>query len=186
MMTTWVTILKVILFLGIPTGYAVYKFAKKSTRNRLIYNEENNTAPELAGATTKRNTLLEKIKISGFPKNEVFVSIEDFFDGNADEGSIGVNIYPNPPSLKTFYNTLKRVEKSAQTENVLVRIADIDDTEWFYTDTVYISGRYSLDEVREIFKPIKPDEIYEGMIYSKTSNIPQLNIGCKGYCVWWD
>jgi len=137
--------------------------------------------------TDKRGILLKKIKQNGYPQKEVFVSIEDFFEGNNDDGSIGANIYPNPPSLADFYNTLKEIKKDPRTSELLVRIADVDDTEWFYTDMIYISGNYKLAEVKKLFKRLRPDEIYEGMMYNKNpSNIPQLKPGSKAYSVWWD
>ena len=134
----------------------------------------------------KRDLLLEKIMAYNFPEKEVFVSVEDFFDGNEDNGSIGANIFPDPPSLKEFYDILKEIEKKPETENIFIRICDINDGEWFYSDTVYISGSYSSAEVKKMFLPLKPDEIYKGLMFDKTSNIPQLNIGIKEYCVWWD
>jgi hypothetical protein len=137
--------------------------------------------------TDKRSILLKKIKERGFPKNEVFVSIDEFFEGNNDDGSIGANIYPDPPSLADFYNTLKEIKKDSRTDELLVRIADIDDTEWFYTDMIYISGRYKSAEIKKLFKLLRPDEVYEGMMYDEEpSNIPQLKPGSKAYSVWWD
>jgi len=134
----------------------------------------------------KRAELLKRIKKEGFPNKEVFVSVKDFFDGNNDVGSIGVNLYPNQPPLKKFYDTLIAIEQDIKTEILLVRIADIDDTEWFYADTVYISGDYSLNDVKKLFKQLKPDEIFEGKMFDKPSNIPPIESDNKDYCVWWD
>jgi hypothetical protein len=143
--------------------------------------------PKPPDVKDKRTVLFEKIKKAEFEKKEVFVSVEDFFEGNEDEGSIGANIFPNPPSLQEFYDILKEIKKAEKTENLLIRIADIDDTEWFYTDMVYISGNYTLAEIKKLFKRLKPDEVYEGMMYDdKPSNIPQINPGNKAYSVWWD
>jgi hypothetical protein len=134
----------------------------------------------------KRTLLLKKIKKAGFPAKNIYVSIEDFFDGNEDVGSIGANIYPDPPSLQKFYSTLTEIKNTSKTQNLLIRIADIEDSEWFYSDTIYISGDYSLAEIKKMFKPLKPDEVYEGMMYDQPSNIPQISSGSKAYSVWWD
>src|ERR1700744_1621565 len=72
--------------------------------------------------TDKRAILLKKIKQNGFPDKEVFVSVHDFFDGNNDSGSIGANIYPDPPSLTDFSNVLKEIKKDPRTSELLVRI----------------------------------------------------------------
>ncbi|MDB5086575.1 MAG: hypothetical protein JWR09_569 [Mucilaginibacter sp.] len=134
----------------------------------------------------KRAVLLEKIKKEGFPQKEIFISIEDFFDGNEDDGSIGANIYPDPPSLLEFYNTLKEIRNATKTDTLFVRIADVDDTDWFYSDTIYISGDYTLTEVKNMFKSLKPDDIYEGRMYDGASNIPPIIPGNKAYSIWWD
>jgi hypothetical protein len=133
----------------------------------------------------KRKILLNKIKKEGYPEKEVFVSLEDFFDGNTDNESIGVNIYPNPPSLKEFYETLLGIRQMDNTKSLLLRIADIDDQKWFYSDTVFISGNYTLTQIKKMFRNLKPDEIYEGFMYDKPSNIPKTE-ATKIYCIWWD
>jgi hypothetical protein len=134
----------------------------------------------------KRAILLKKIKQAGYPKKEVFVSVDDFFDGNEDSGSIGVNIYPDAPSLPMFYQVLTKIQNNSKTNALLIRIADIDDTEWFYSDMAFINGEYSLSEVKKLFKPLKPDEVYEGLMYNdKPNNIPNHNTG-KSYSIWWD
>jgi hypothetical protein len=136
--------------------------------------------------SNKRTDLLQKINRAGFPDNEVFVSVDDFFDGNESNGSIGMNIYPAPPSLQDFHKTLTAIANDERTETLLIRVADIDDAEWFYSDTICIVGDYSLLQIKEIFKNLRPDEIYEGFMYNKPSNIPPPNPGNKIYSIWWD
>ena len=96
----------------------------------------------------RRKELLNKIKSDGFPDKEVVLTLDEFFIGNKDIGSIGVNLYPDQPSLATFYETFKRLIQAGQVESVYVRIADVDDTEWFYTDTIFIVGQITLDKLQ--------------------------------------
>jgi len=134
----------------------------------------------------KRTLLLDKINKAGYPEKEVFVSVADFFDGNNDIGSIGANIYPDPPSLLQFCETLLAIESNEKTNLILIRIADIEDSEWFYSDMVFINGHYSMPEIKKLFKSLKSDEIYEGLMYDeKPNNIPDKGNG-KSYSVWWD
>jgi hypothetical protein len=134
----------------------------------------------------KKTLLFDKIMKAGFPEREVFVSVADFFDGNEDTGSIGVNIYPEPPSLSEFHETLSKIENDGKTNSLLIRIADIEDCDWFYSDMVFINGDYTLNEVKKLFKSLKPDEVYEGLMYNENpNNIPNLN-GGKSYSIWWD
>jgi hypothetical protein len=133
----------------------------------------------------KRSSLLAKIMKAGFSKNEVFVSVAEFFDGNDDAGSIGCNIYPYPPSLKQFFETLSAIKALDKTHDLLVRIADIDDGEWFYTDAIYLFGEYDLEEVKQLFAVLKPDEVNEGLMYGMPGNyINQSDV--KAYSIWWD
>lgn len=134
----------------------------------------------------KHSLLLAQIKKAGFPKKEVFVSVEDFFDGNEDDGSIGVNIYPNPPSLQKFKEVLTEIKNADKTSTLLIRIADIEDSDWFYSDMVFISGNYTLSNVKKLFKVLKPDEVYEGLMYNDRLNNISNQISGRSYSIWWD
>lgn len=133
----------------------------------------------------KRAALLNKIRKEGFPEKEVFVSVDEFFDGNKDTGSIGCNIFPDPPSLSDFYEILKKIELGEKTKTLAIRIADVDDVDWFYTDAVYIVGAYNIREIKQLFEPLKPDEVYEGLMYGTPANFPDVN-NSKSYSIWWD
>ncbi|MFN0031621.1 MAG: hypothetical protein ACKVOR_05625 [Flavobacteriales bacterium] len=134
----------------------------------------------------RKTEILEKITKAGFPKSEVAVSVDEFFDGNDDEGSIGANLYPEQPSLKTFSNTFKSMLASDRVENIFIRIADAEDTNWFYTDTVYVVADATMDEVTEMLKGLQPTEIYSDWMYGKPVNISDVTADKKIYSVWWD
>jgi hypothetical protein len=131
----------------------------------------------------KKTKLLSEIKEDGFPQKEVAVSLDRFFIDNNDLGSIGVNIDPQPEP-KEFYNVLLKIRSSRKTENIFVRISDADDTDWFYTDAVYIVGDWTADEIKEMMKDLSPDEVYEGWLYGKPINISET--GNQVHTVWWD
>jgi hypothetical protein len=80
---------------------------------------------------------------------------------------------------------LTEVKNAPDTKEVLIRIADIEGVDWFYSDVVYVFGEYDIDEVRRLFKPLKPDEIYEGLMHGMPPNVSGLNDN-KAYSVWWD
>jgi hypothetical protein len=133
----------------------------------------------------RKTEILKKITKAGFPKSEVVVTVDEFFEGNTDGGSIGANLYPEQPSLKTFSDTFKTMLASDKVESIFIRIADAEDTEWFYTDTVYVVGDATKDEVTEMLKGLQPTEIYSDWMYGKPVNIAgftRKNI----YSVWWD
>ena len=132
----------------------------------------------------KKTTILNDLKKDGFPDKEVAVTLETFFEGNYEDSSIGVNLYPHQPTPQEFYDVFKKIKSSNKTENIFVRISDADDVDWFYTDAVYIVGNWTADEMREIVKDLHPDEIYEDWMYGKPVNVPQTN--SKVLSLWWD
>jgi hypothetical protein len=136
----------------------------------------------------KKAELLKEIKDIGFPDSEVAISMEDFFDNeNYSDECIGVNIYPDPPTSEKFYEVFKELIASMKADRIFVRISDIDEPEnWFYSDTVYIIGSLTLEELKESIGILCPDEIYEEVMYGKPVNIADIDRGQKMYSVWWD
>ena len=109
------------------------------------------------------------------------------FSEDYSEGCIGVNIYPDNPGPEKFYLILKELISSKKATEIFVRISDIDEPEeWFFSDTIYITTKLSLDELRESLEALKPDEIYEDWMYGKPANIGEIESGSKIYSVFWD
>lgn len=136
---------------------------------------------------TKEN-ILNEIKAFGFPRNEVVIGFDDFFNNtNYSNECIGVNIYPNQPKPEKFYEILKSLIASKKADCIFVRISDIDEPQnWFYSDTVYIIGSLSLDELKRSIEPLYPDEIYIGFMYGRPVNIGVFDENQNTYSVWWD
>lgn len=134
----------------------------------------------------KKEKLVEKIYAIGFPKNEIVVSLEDFFDGNNDRASIGPNIHIDQPSPQEFYQKLSELEKSEKVADILIRIQDVEDLDWPFTDTVYIISELSMEGLKARLTDLQPDEIYEKWMYGKPINAPEIKDGFSIYSVWWD
>ena len=132
--------------------------------------------------------ILKEIKETGFPDNEVAISLDDFFDNeNYSDNCIGVNIYPDPPTPEKFYKIFKELIANKKADRIFVRISDIDEPEeWFYSDTVYVIGSLTLEELKNSIETLYPDEIYETFMYGKPANIADLDSGQKAYSIWWD
>jgi hypothetical protein len=103
---------------------------------------------------TDREKLIAKIAAQNPPGElrGIVVSLEDFFVGNDDRGSIGCNLGPEQPPIAEFYRILREIRSRANVQDVLVRIYDDDDdpSSWAYTDTVYLVSSGSLDEVKKV------------------------------------
>jgi hypothetical protein len=135
---------------------------------------------------TRKDDLIQKIKALGFPESEVVVSVEDFFEGNEDYGSIGCNIYPNQPSPADFYKKFKELKQNKSVGDILIRIVDIEDGDWPFTDAVYIISNLNVEQIKELVKDLTPDEVYEDWMYKKPINAPEIKPDMKVFSIWWD
>jgi len=130
-----------------------------------------------------KEKLLREIIENGFPEKEVVLDLKSYFEENKDPHSIGVNLGPHP-GLEKFYSILKEIKSSPKTENIWVRIADVDDEEWFYSDAIYIIGDWTIPELKDKLEELSPDEIYLGWMYNKPEHI-DYHEG-KVHSIWWD
>lgn len=119
--------------------------------------------------------------------HETVVSLEDFFTGNDDRGSIGCNLGEQQPAIGEFYRKLREIRSRPNVQDVLVRIYEYDDpTSWPFTDTVYIISSAPLREVKDWVAPLLPDEVYAEWMYGKPPAAPEPKPGMIPYSVWWD
>ncbi|MEX1233185.1 MAG: hypothetical protein WEB58_23240 [Planctomycetaceae bacterium] len=138
---------------------------------------------------TDRKRLIAKIDAQSSPGKlrEIVVSLEDFFVGNNDPGSIGVNLGQDQPPIVEFHRVLSEIRAKPNVQDVLVRIYDYDDpTSWPYTDTVYIISSAPLATVQEWVNPLLPDEVHAEWMYGKPPAAPEIQSGMTPYSVWWD
>jgi len=112
------------------------------------------------------------------------VPIERFFDGNDDLGSIGCNLIEHP-GMDVFRDTLVGVLRRPGVEAVYAQIAELDPGEgcWPFTDTVFVVGKISADELRAATAGLQPDTVgsAEGFpaLISQRYHSPVM-------AIWWD
>lgn len=77
-----------------------------------------------------RKQLEEKIYAQGYPdaKTAPIVTLEDFFEGNNDESSIGCNLMEHP-GVEKFYYVLLSIRNKDNVQDVLVEIMELEDDE---------------------------------------------------------
>lgn len=136
----------------------------------------------------KRKLLIEKIKNIGDPNGEGFplVSIEDFFEGNEDLGSIGCNLLDHP-GLNRFQQVLTTIRNRVQVSDVLIGIYEVeesDETMWPFSETVYIVTSVAPDQVFEWLQPLQPDSV--APVMNPILNEPVVPEGYLVCEVWWD
>ena len=119
-----------------------------------------------------------------FENEEIVMNIDDFFSQKKCEWIIGANLEPEIP-LEKFYLVLKKIESNIKTENIFVRICDIED-KCKFSDAVYILGNWNMQDLRKQTESLFPTEIYEGFLYDKPKEIFIKNSDHKIFTLWWD
>src|SRR5665213_832676 len=126
-----------------------------------------------------RNKLIEKIEAQGFPSGEgplPVVSLDDFFLGNSDYGSIGCDL-PNCPGPQVFFNKLRAISGHDSVQDVLVEVNEVfkgDPQTWPFSNRIYVLSSAPIEQVRSWMAPLEPDEISEGWANGFPSVAPGL------------
>src|SRR5687768_877766 len=71
----------------------------------------------------KRDVLVKKYDLMNFPNSgkRVFMTVQEFFDGNADPGSIAPNL-SYKPRMSVYYSIFDKISKQENVTAVLVEI----------------------------------------------------------------
>lgn len=121
-------------------------------------------------------------------ESETVVSLEQFFEGNTEIGSIGCNLGEHP-GIEQFYSLLKGIRSRSEVQDVLVFITETPEesgTTWAFSDRIYILASAERAVVEEWLKPLQPEPIDAGWVWDKPQNAPEPKPGMKVYFVWWD
>jgi hypothetical protein len=133
--------------------------------------------------------LLDRIRAqdSGPDGARPIVTLEDFFEGNDDLGSIGCNLTDHP-GIDRFYAALRSVRARPDVQEVLIGITeDMGDEEWPFSDTVYVLTSAPAPEVLQWLAELQPDEI--GAPGDFPALPPTAPVPRPGFVVWtlsWD
>jgi hypothetical protein len=114
------------------------------------------------------------------------VSIDRFFDGNDDEGSIGCNLTKHP-GVGVFRQTFEMLKRHAGVRAIYAQITELDPGEdsWPFTDTVLVVGSITPEELQATLAALEPDEVGPG---SPDLLSPALSDAdkSKALVAWWD
>lgn len=143
---------------------------------------------------TQRAALIAKVKLQGDPNDpnvaSPIVTLEDYFEGNNDLGSIGCNLGEHP-GIGRFYQVLKGVRAKPEVQAVLVAVKEIVEEagfeDWPHSDTVYVISSQPKIVVQQWVSDLQPTEIGEGWFLGRQpASAPALKPGMKVYFLWWD
>jgi hypothetical protein len=131
--------------------------------------------------------LLASIRAQESGSSRPVVSLEEFFEGNTSVASMGCNLSPHP-GIATFYAVLRSIRDRDDVQDVLVGIAeDMGDTEWPFSDSVYVLTRAQPDEVERWAAQLEPDpNASEGYHPGAPTNAPALLPDHRVVTLWWD
>ena len=115
------------------------------------------------------------------------LSLEEFFDGNDEIGSIGANLIPTPAPAEMLV-ALKRIRDRGDVQNVLVEVLQQDSLDsWPYSDTVWVITRANAEDVIGWLPgAMRPDETYVGWTDWNTREKYDVPPGYTPIGLWWD
>jgi len=100
-----------------------------------------------------------KAKLSAQPEPKI-VAIDEFFDGNDDEASIGCNLFEHP-GIDVFRRILLDIRGRADVVAVYAQISEVDPGEdyWPFADWVFVVGAISQHDLALALAPLQPDDV---------------------------
>jgi hypothetical protein len=125
----------------------------------------------------------------------VTLRLEEFFEGNTNRWSIGVNLDdPEHPGVGEFYRALLAIRRRPDVQDVLVEFSgcteDEPADEWLFTDVVFIVTSAAVETVWEWVRELHPSDIHEGWCVEPSVQVPlppeQLLPNMRPLRVWWD
>ncbi|BEL06317.1 hypothetical protein Q0Z83_045080 [Actinoplanes sichuanensis] len=119
---------------------------------------------------------------------ESVVSLELFFEGNDDLGSIGCNLADHP-GIEYFHATLLALRERPDVDDVRVGISEVmGDDEWPFSDHVYVVASASAAEVLRSTAALHPEPELGSDWW--TGSPPAIEIpipeGQRLMTLWWD
>jgi hypothetical protein len=119
-------------------------------------------------------------------EEHVVLTIEEFFEGNEDDGSIGCNL-SDPPTRETFRNVLLSIRARPDVQDVLMCVSEDMGDEWPFVDRVFIMTSASEEDVAGWLAPLQADEPYLLDAWqASTDFLPELRGSMRVVVGWWD
>jgi hypothetical protein len=114
-------------------------------------------------------------------------TLEQFFRGGSEE--IACNLGEKHPGNAAFHSLLKSIRSRPDVQDVIVELTEgdfFDPDAKFSSDRVYVVTAMKTEELREVFRALRPDEVIQTPLDYLPGKSDALR---KGYCVfsvWWD
>ena len=138
----------------------------------------------------RRSKLIEMAKQQGIDRGVLplpVVSLEDFFTGNDDPGSIGCNT--DHPGPDYFREPLYAIRAKPNVQDVLIEIYEVDEGDeasWPFSEGIFVLTSAKREEVEGWLAPLQPDSVEEDLTFVVPESARQLQPGVYVYYAWWD
>jgi hypothetical protein len=136
--------------------------------------------------------LVERINQNGDLRDQEIprplVTLEDFFEGNNDSGSIGYNLNP-PPSPQEFYDLFRSIREKSEVYDVRVMVNGQEEpNSWPWSDTIWLVTSAKPDRVKDwLGEHFQADDLVIGFeLDNRKLEEYQLPEGMNAIGVWWD
>jgi hypothetical protein len=182
------TVVLVLLILFLNIGIKVHE--KKQNASRAQINK--NKFPTKANDKTALDKLLRRVNQLGNINDEntprPLVTLEEFFIGNSDYGSIGYNWGPDQPSPQEFYELFQDIREKPGVHDVLVLVNDqVEPGDWPSTDTVWIITSAGVDDIKDwLGRRFFADDLLIGFPEAMKIEEAQIPVDMNAIGVWWD
>ena len=116
------------------------------------------------------------------------LSLEEFFEGNDEVGSIGCNL-TSEPGPGEFYDLLRNIRLKLEVSDIRIQITCVDrpGEDWPFSDTIWFVTTAEPERVRDWFpEHLAPDEIWEGWNRGVTYDPCSIPAGQRVIAAWYD
>ena len=139
-------------------------------------------APEYLRERISRNGPINDRKVP-----RPLLTLEEFFEGNDEYGSIGCNL-PDSVYPREFSEVFKRIRERPDVADVRVQVTSWDDSEeWPFSDTIWVVTSLTRQDIKQrLGKRLHGgDEVSVGWpdYPIETVDVPP---GMRPLSVWWD
>jgi hypothetical protein len=115
------------------------------------------------------------------------VTVDEFFTGNDDPGSIGCNLLEHPGTAtfrRVLESVLARPDVSAVAVEVTDTFADGEDAFPFYSERVWVFTSLGPEAVAKLVRELQPSTVEARSRAPR--GVPRLPRGMNAILLWWD
>jgi hypothetical protein len=114
------------------------------------------------------------------------VTLEEFFEGNEEAGSIGCNL-PDAPAPRELYEVFRKIRDRPDVADVRVEVSEWDGPEdWPFSEAVWVITSVSPYDLQLWLKErLRGDEVRVGWPEYPVERV-EVPPGMQPLCIWYD